>query len=85
MKKILCKIVDVSPNVKNYGQEFFKDMPMPQVGSEEVCERQDWYPFEMGGKDGYSCLPPTNTFKDKNGNPCNKFLYYVTLEQIKIV
>lgn len=85
MKKILCKIVDVSSNVENYGQEFFKDMPLPKLGSEEVREVQDWYPFEKGGKDGYGLLPPTNIFKDKDGNPCNKFLYYVTLEQIKIV
>jgi hypothetical protein len=85
MKKILCRVVDVSPNVKSYGEEFFKDIPMPHAGSEELREVQDWYPFENGGKDGYSFLPPTNKFRGKDGNFCNKFLYYVTLEQIEIV
>jgi hypothetical protein len=85
MKKILCRVVEVSANIENYGQEFFKDIPIPRAGSEEVREMQDWYPFEKGGKDGYSVLPHTNTLKDKDGNFCNKYLYYVALEQIEIV
>lgn len=85
MKKILCKITSVEPNFEDYGEDFFTDYSMPKVGQNIIVERQEWYPFSVGGLDGESTVPRGGFLKDKNGNICERFLYYTTLEQVSIV
>ncbi len=85
MKNILCRITAVEPNFDDYGEDFFSDYEMPQVGQIVIVERPDWYLFSVGGKDGESTVPRGILPKDKNGIPSGRVLYYTRLEQISIV
>jgi len=84
MKKILCRITAVEPNFDDYGEDFFIDYEMPQVGQIIIVEREDWYPFAIGGNDGQSTVP-REMLPNKKGLPCGRVLYYTRLEQISIV
>ena len=85
MKNILCEITAVRLNNEDYDQSVFNAIHVPKVGNLITAIRLDDYPFEVGSKDGYSQMPPTDRYKDKNSKTCNRFLYYVELKQIKLL
>jgi hypothetical protein len=81
MKTVMCRVLSVDLNTEFYDDEPISLFNPPSPGNIVQVAREDWYPFEVGGKDGEGSMPQ-KPIPDKNGELCGKWIYYTHLEQI---